>query len=199
MENKWSVLLTLVLLVNCDESSAQPGPKKGIYEKGGARPIQPIKTAVAGAFHDYFQSSQFENIFSKRNSLEAHAVGFWDYHSFITASAYYQPYGFGTTYMNKKFSGRRKSQLFLPMLAPKLPVAIWRWMTPIKEHQPSAHDVFIGYWKPTKNDTLANRVSGFGATMNVLYGDIVCGQGDNDSMNNIISHYLYYLDLMGVG
>jgi hypothetical protein len=24
-------------------------------------------------------------------------------------------------------------------------------------------------------------------------------QGDNESMNNIISHYLYYLDLLGVG
>ena len=35
--------------------------------------------------------------------------------------------------------------------------------------------------------------------MNVLYGDLVCGKGDNESMNNIISHYLYYLDLMGVG
>ena len=34
--------------------------------------------------------------------------------------------------------------------------------------------------------------------MNVLYGDLVCGQGDNESMNNIIAHYLYYLDLMGV-
>ncbi len=71
-------------------------------------------------------------------------------------------------------------------------------MTPI-EHNPSAHDVFIGYWKPTKNDTLAKRVSWFGATMNVPYGDLVCGQGDNDSMDNIISHYLYYHDLMGVG
>ena len=78
-------------------------------------------------------------------------------------------------------------------------VAIWRWMTPIMEHQPSAHDVFTGYWKPTKNDSLAKRVSGFGATINVLYGDLVCGQGDNEFMNNIISHYLYYLDLMGVG
>jgi hypothetical protein len=77
-------------------------------------------------------------------------------------------------------------------------VAIWNWMTPA-EHQPSAHDVFIGHWKPTKNDTLAKRVSGFGATMNVLYGDLVCNQGDNKSMNNIISHYLYYLDLLGVG
>ena len=78
-------------------------------------------------------------------------------------------------------------------------VAIWRWMMPIKKHQPSAHDVFLGTWTPTKNDTLAKRVSGFGTTMNVLYGDLVCGHGDNESMNNIISHYLYYLDLMGVG
>ena len=78
-------------------------------------------------------------------------------------------------------------------------VAIWRWMTPVKKHQPSAHDVFIGHWKPTKNDTLAKRVPGFGTTMNVLYGDLVCGQDDNEFMNNIISHYLYYLDLMGVG
>ena len=77
-------------------------------------------------------------------------------------------------------------------------VAIWRWMVPIKKYQPSAHDVFIGYWTPTKNDTLAKRVSGFGATMNVLYGDLVCGQGDNESMKNLISHYLYYLDIMGV-
>ena len=77
-------------------------------------------------------------------------------------------------------------------------VAIWRWMMPIKEHQPSAHEVIIGYWKPNRNDTLGKRVSGFGATMNILYGDLVCGQGDNESMNNIIAHYLYYLDLMGV-
>ena len=26
-----------------------------------------------------------------------HAVGFWDYHSFITAAAQYQPHGSGTT------------------------------------------------------------------------------------------------------
>uniref|UniRef100_A0A7N2L5J9 Glycoside hydrolase family 19 catalytic domain-containing protein n=1 Tax=Quercus lobata TaxID=97700 RepID=A0A7N2L5J9_QUELO len=39
----------------------------------------------------------------------------------------------------------------------------------------------------------------FGTTMNVLYGDLVCDQGHNESMNNIISHYLYYLDLMGIG
>lgn len=72
-------------------------------------------------------------------------------------------------------------------------------MTPIKKGQPSAHDAFVGNWKPTKNDTLEHRVPGFGATMNILYGDLVCGQGDVDSMNTIISHYQYYLDLLGVG
>lgn len=76
--------------------------------------------------------------------------------------------------------------------------AIWRWMTPMKKGQPSAHQVFVGDWKPTKNDTLSNRVPGFGTTMNVLYGDLVCGKGEIDDMNNIISHYLYYLDLLGV-
>lgn len=77
--------------------------------------------------------------------------------------------------------------------------AIWRWMTPVKKNQPSAHDVFVGKWKPTKNDTLAKRLPGFGTTINILYGDAACGQGEVDSMNNPISHYLHYLDLMGVG
>lgn len=77
--------------------------------------------------------------------------------------------------------------------------AMWRWMTPLKKGQPSAHDAFVGNWKPTKNDTLSKRVPGFGITMNILYGDYTCGQGEIDPMNNIISHYLYYLDLMGIG
>jgi len=77
--------------------------------------------------------------------------------------------------------------------------AIWRWMTPIKKYQPYAHDAFVGNWKPTKNDTMENCVPGFGTTMNILYGDGVCGQGDVDTMNNIVSHYMYYLDLLGVG
>ncbi|XP_034686060.1 chitinase-like protein 2 [Vitis riparia] len=231
---------------------------------------------------DYFQTYQFENLFSKRNSPVAHAVGFWDYRSFILASAVYQPLGFGTT--GGKVMQMKELAAFLGHVGCKtscgygvatggplswglcynkemspsksycddfykytypctpgadyygrgaLPIfwnynygatgealkvnlldhpeyieqnatlafqaAIWRWMTPVKKSQPSAHDVFVGNWKPTKNDTLAKRVPGFGTTMNILYGDQVCGQGDVDSMNNIISHYQYYLDLLGVG
>lgn len=231
---------------------------------------------------DYFQTYQFENLFSKRNSPVAHAVGFWDYKSFITAAAVYQPLGFGTT--GNKTTQMMEVSAFLGHVGSKttcgygvatggplawglcynkelspsqsycddyfkltypcapgvdyygrgaIPIywnynygvvgealkqdllshpeymeqnatlafqaAIWRWMTPAKKGQPSAHDAFVGSWKPTKNDTESKRVPGFGATMNILYGDSVCGQGDVDSMNNIVSHYLYYLDLMGVG
>ncbi|RRT50675.1 hypothetical protein BHE74_00047403 [Ensete ventricosum] len=45
---------------------------------------------------EYFVVYQFENLFSKRNAPVAHAVGFWDYQSFIIAASIYEPLGFGT-------------------------------------------------------------------------------------------------------
>ncbi|KAL3656032.1 serine/threonine protein kinase, CMGC, dual-specificity [Castilleja foliolosa] len=80
-------------------------------------------------------------------------------------------------------------------------VAMWMWMTRLDKKVPSAHEAFLGAqkWKPTKDDTLAKRYPGFGLTMNIMYGNAICGKGDNDNMNSIISHYQYYLDLMGVG
>ncbi|ONK81870.1 uncharacterized protein A4U43_C01F33710 [Asparagus officinalis] len=219
---------------------------------------------------DYFQVYQFENLFAKRNAPVAHAVGFWDYHSFITAAtgnktmkmreiaaflghvgsrtscgygvATGGPLAWGLCY-NKEMSPSQSycDPNYLYPCTPgaeyygrgALPVywnynygltgdalkvdllnhpeyleqnatlafqaAMWRWMTPMKKKQPSAHDVFVGNWEPTKNDTLSKRLPGFGATMNVLYGDQICGQGFIDDMNNMISHYQYYLDLMGIG
>ncbi|KAI5565484.1 hypothetical protein BDE02_14G125000 [Populus trichocarpa] len=230
---------------------------------------------------DIFQPYQFENLFSNRNSPVAHAVGFWDYRSFILASTSFQHLGFCTT--GGKATQMKELAAFLAHVGCKtscgygvatggplawglcynkemspsqsycddfykytypctpgaeyygrgaIPIfwnynygaagealkedllshpeyieqnatlafkaAMWRWYTPIKKSQPSAHEAFLGKWKPTKNDTLAKRVPGFGTTMNVLYGDQVCGQGDIDAMNNFISHYLYYLDLLGL-
>ncbi|CAL9109257.1 unnamed protein product [Musa acuminata var. zebrina] len=270
------VLHLLVLAAWCATAASSAKPK--VCDKGWE-----CKNSVYccnETISDFFQVYQFENLFTKRNTPVAQAVGFWDYHSFITAAAVYQPLGFGTT-------GGKQTQMgevaaFLGHVGSKtscgygvatggplawglcykremspsqsycddnylypctpgvdyygrgaLPVywnynygaigdglkvdllnhpeyleqnatlafqaAIYRWMTPMKKKQPSAHDVFVGKWKPTKNDTLAKRLPGFGATMNVLYGDQVCGQGPVDGMNNIISHYQYYLDLMGVG
>ncbi|KAM7252979.1 hypothetical protein ACFE04_008779 [Oxalis oulophora] len=233
---------------------------------------------------DVFQSYQFEDLFPKRNSPVAQAVGFWDYQSFITASIAFQPLGFGTTggqsmqmkeiaaflghvgsktscgygvatggplawglcykremspsqsycdesdkykykypcspgadyygrgaipiYWNYNY-GATGEALKLDLLnhpeyvennaTIAFQTAMWKWMTPVKKHQPSAHDIFVGNWKPSKNDTLAKRGCNFGTTMNVLYGEMTCGQGNVDSMNNIISHYQEYLDIMGVG
>lgn len=280
------MLVTLiVIVVNCEEGSVKPLVKvvkgKKVCTKGWECKVWSAY-CCNHTISDFFQSYQFENLFSKRNSPVAHAVGFWDYHSFITASAKYQHLGFGTT--GGKLMGMKEVAAFLGHVGSKtscgygvatggplawglcynkemspsqiycdeyykltfpctpgvsyhgrgaLPIywnynygeagealkvdllnhpeyleqnaslafqaAIWKWMTPAKKHQPSAHDVFVGNWKPTKNDTLSKRVPGFGATMNLLYGDGVCGHGDSESMNNVVSHYLYYLDLMGVG
>ena len=46
-------------------------------------------------------------------------MGFWDYHSFIIASAYYQPYGFGTTYINDTFFGTKEVAAFLAHVGTK--------------------------------------------------------------------------------
>ncbi|KAF4359955.1 hypothetical protein G4B88_028706 [Cannabis sativa] len=255
-----AIAIALAVLVCCEEESVKPLVKtvkgKKVCTKGWECKVW-SEYCCNQTISDYFQSYQFENLFSKRNSPVAHAVGFWDYHSFITASADYQHLGFGTT--GTKHTAMKEVAAFLGHVGSKtsckwiwsghrwaigmgtmlqqgdeskqtilnynygkagealkqdllshpeyieqnatlaFQAAIWRWMTPVKKHQPSAHDVFVGKWKPTKNDTLSKRVPGFGATMNVLYSDQVCGQGDVDSMNNMVSHYLYYLDLMGVG
>ncbi|EXB55741.1 Chitinase-like protein 2 [Morus notabilis] len=279
-----TILVTLIFVVNSEES-VKPLVKvvkgKKLCTKGWECKVWSVYCCNQ-TISEYFQAYQFENLFSKRNSPVAHAVGFWDYHSFITAAAQYQHLGFGTT--GGKFAGMKEVAAFLGHVGSKtscgygvatggplawglcynkemspsklycdddykdtfpctpgvsyhgrgaLPIywnynygetgqalkanlldhpeyieqnatlafqaAIWRWMTPAKKHQPSAHDAFVGNWKPTKNDTLSKRFPGFGSTMNVLYGDSVCGQGDSEAMSNIVSHYSYYLDLMGVG
>ena len=128
---EYKVLLTILafifVLVNCDESSVKPS------FRGASRTINRTKscpgcntrsrysrTRCCGrAVSDYFQNDQFEKMFSNRNSLEAQAKGFWDYHSFVTASALFQPYGFGTTYINWNFMGTKEIAAFLAHVGTK--------------------------------------------------------------------------------
>ncbi|KAA8527308.1 hypothetical protein F0562_034595 [Nyssa sinensis] len=261
MEAKWGVLViatatVMVMVGTSNGDSSTPtlvkiSKGKKLCDKGWECKGWSIYCCNL-TISDFFQTNQFENLFSKRNSPVAHAVGFWDYHSFITAAAVYQPLGFGTT--GNKTTQMKEVAAFLGHVGSKtscgygvatggpfawglcynkamspsqsycddyykytypcapgaqyygrgaLPIywnynygatgealkvdllnhpeyieqnatlafqaAIWRWMTPIKKSQPSAHDVFVGKWKPTKNDTLAKRFPGFGTTMNVLY------------------------------
>lgn len=95
------IVLCGVWMANADESSS----KEIIVKK-----VKGVKVCDQGwecrgfskyccnlTISDYFQTYQFENLFSKRNSPVAKAVGFWDYRSFILAAAGFEPLGFGTT------------------------------------------------------------------------------------------------------
>lgn len=95
MEKKSTVailLLSMTVICTLDPSSA--AEKEKICDKGWE---------CKGAFccnetiSDLFKVDNFEELFSKRNAPVAYAVGFWDYHSFITAAALFEPVGFGTT------------------------------------------------------------------------------------------------------
>ena len=138
MEYKWCVVLLTILpfilvLVNGkqvvvvskqNEPKPCPNPvKKGSYNRRtncfGCNTNRKQDCCVEGALTDYFQNEQFENMFSNRDSAEAHAKGFWDYHSFITASAEYQSYGFGTTYVNLTFFGTKEVAAFLAHVGTK--------------------------------------------------------------------------------
>ena len=103
----------------CDSSQGVELVVQGAT-RGALDPNKP-GSCCHGAVRDYLKTDQFENMFSKRNSLEveAHAKRFWDYQSFITASAHYQHYGFGTTYMNRKFFGAKEIAAFLAHVATK--------------------------------------------------------------------------------
>ena len=123
----------------------------------------------------------------------------FNFYFFLLTHAFNRNYNYGEAGKDLKVDLLNHQEYIEQNATLAFQVAIWRWMMPIKKHHPSAHDAFLGTWTPPKNDTLAKRVSGFGTTINVLHGDLVCGHGGNESMDNIISHYLYYLDLMGVG
>ena len=112
----------------------------------------------------------------------------FNFYFFLLTHAFNRNYNYGEAGKDLKVDLLNHQEYIEQNATLAFQVAIWRWMMPIKKHQPSAHDVFLGTWTPTKNDTLAKRVSGFGTTINVLYGDLVCGYGDNESMDNIISH-----------
>ncbi|WOK96874.1 hypothetical protein Cni_G05582 [Canna indica] len=88
----WSaVLLVLAVAIAAAEAKSKPKVCNKGWECSGS--IYCCNETIT----DYFQVYQFENLFSKRNSPIAHAIGFWDYQSFITAASVFEPLGFGTT------------------------------------------------------------------------------------------------------
>lgn len=76
--------------------------------------------------------------------------------------------------------------------------AIWFWMTP-QYPKPSCHDIMVGKWIPTTNDTLKGRMPGFGATVNVINGGVECGRGNSLSKTQYrYDYYLYFCKYLQV-
>jgi basic endochitinase B len=58
-------------------------------------------------------------------------------------------------------------------MGPHVHDALWFWMTE-QLPKPSAHDVMVGRWSPTNEDTIAARAPGL-VTVNIINGGLECG------------------------
>lgn len=99
--------------------------------------------------------------------------------------------------------GNKDSLLLHPELISQDPVlsfasAIWFWMTP-QFPKPSCHDVIIGKWRPTAEDSAKGRLSGFGTVVNIINGGIECGNARvHDKTNYRYQYYKYFCDYFHV-
>ncbi len=75
--------------------------------------------------------------------------------------------------------------------------AIWFWMTP-QEPKPSCHDVMVGNWVPDAEDIAANRLPGFGVTINVINGGLEAGRPGDYRVKDRIGFFEVFTGKLGV-
>jgi hypothetical protein len=76
--------------------------------------------------------------------------------------------------------------------------AMWFWMT-AQMPKPSCHDAMTGKWIPNAKDSIANRLPGFGATVNIINGGIECGIAKKyDKTKYRYGYYLYFCKYFNV-
>lgn len=66
--------------------------------------------------------------------------------------------------------------------------AIWFWMTP-QLPKPACHNVMVGTWEPTPEDIAANRLPGFGTTINIINGAQEAGKPGNSRVADRIGFF----------
>ncbi|BDD09123.1 hypothetical protein FUAX_15550 [Fulvitalea axinellae] len=71
--------------------------------------------------------------------------------------------------------------------------AIWFWMT-AQGNKPSCHDVMVGKWIPTPQDSAAGRLPGFGLTINIINGGVECGYKNSMEAEDRVGYYSRYLN-----
>ncbi|KAK8525372.1 hypothetical protein V6N12_014067 [Hibiscus sabdariffa] len=161
----FSTMAMMLALGNCQES-VKPLVKvvkgKKLCDKGWSN------YCCNQTISDYFQTDQFENLFALEGLMRLGSgitiLSLQLLQNFIIISGGYGvatggPLAWGLCY-NKEMSPSK---------------------FPLEVDDTGEETPAFGNWKPTKNDTLGKRVGGFGTTMNVLYGDEVCGKGDSES------------------
>lgn len=74
--------------------------------------------------------------------------------------------------------------------------AIWFWMTP-QGYKPACHDVMVGRWDPLPADIDANRLPGFGLTLNIINAP-QCGVEPLEPTQRRYRLYADFCNLFGV-
>lgn len=63
--------------------------------------------------------------------------------------------------------------------------SLWFWNQYGDNVIPHIHDVITGNWKPNNADKAANRVPGFGVTIDIINGNLKCGKQSNAADNRV--------------
>lgn len=75
--------------------------------------------------------------------------------------------------------------------------SLWFWNQYGDNVIPHIHDVMTGKWRPNNADHAANRVPGFGVTIDIINGGIECNK-ESAQANARVEYYKHYCSQLGV-
>lgn len=75
--------------------------------------------------------------------------------------------------------------------------SLWFWNQYGDNVIPHIHDVITGNWRPNGADQAANRVPGFGVTIDVINGDLECNK-ESSQANNRVQLFKNFCSRLGV-
>jgi chitinase len=75
--------------------------------------------------------------------------------------------------------------------------SLWFWNQYGDNVIPHIHDVITGNWRPNSADQAANRVPGFGVTIDIINGDLECNK-ESAQANSRVSNFIKFCGLLNV-
>jgi hypothetical protein len=94
-------------------------------------------------------------------------------------------YNYGTcgNYLKRNLLGNPDLVATDPLVS--FEASLWFWNQYGDNVIPHIHDVITGNWNPTTVDKAANRVPGFGVTIDIINGGLECGKQSNEADNRV--------------